>query len=75
MKEVQDRLRHSDIKTTMNIYTHVTEKERGNSNEVCPVYEPVTFVKNMNNVNRNVKDKKEKGWNLVTLEITWFQHF
>lgn len=26
LKEVQDRLGHSDIKTTMNIYTHVTQK-------------------------------------------------
>ncbi|MBF4501196.1 site-specific integrase [Savagea sp. SN6] len=26
LKEVQDRLGHSDIQTTMNIYTHVTEK-------------------------------------------------
>ncbi|WP_281381436.1 tyrosine-type recombinase/integrase [Geomicrobium halophilum] len=26
LKEVQDRLGHSDIKTTMNIYTHVTDK-------------------------------------------------
>lgn len=26
LKEVQDRLGHSDIKTTMNIYTHVTKK-------------------------------------------------
>nr|WP_232725600.1 hypothetical protein [Bacillus sp. FJAT-44742] len=25
MKEVQERLGHSDIKVTMNIYTHVTD--------------------------------------------------
>ena len=25
---VQERLGHSNIKTTMNIYTHVTEKQR-----------------------------------------------
>lgn len=28
LKEVQDRLGHSDIKTTMDIYTHVTEKAK-----------------------------------------------
>lgn len=28
IKEVQDRLGHADIKTTMNIYAHVTEKKR-----------------------------------------------
>lgn len=28
IKEVQDRLGHSDIKTTMNIYAHVTEKAK-----------------------------------------------
>ncbi|WP_409366805.1 site-specific integrase [Lysinibacillus sp. 38-6] len=28
IKEVQDRLGHSDIQTTMNIYTHVTEKAK-----------------------------------------------
>ena len=28
LKEVQDRLGHSDIKTTMNIYAHVTEKKK-----------------------------------------------
>lgn len=26
LKEVQDRLGHSDIQTTLNIYTHVTDK-------------------------------------------------
>jgi len=28
IKEVQDRLGHSDIKTTMDIYTHVTQKAK-----------------------------------------------
>lgn len=28
LKEVQDRLGHSDIQTTMNIYTHITEKSQ-----------------------------------------------
>lgn len=27
IKEVQERLGHSDIKTTMNIYAHVTKKD------------------------------------------------
>ena len=30
IQEVQDRLGHSDLKTTMNIYAHVTEKQRDN---------------------------------------------
>ncbi|MEX3746540.1 tyrosine-type recombinase/integrase [Lysinibacillus xylanilyticus] len=28
LKEVQDHLGHSDVKTTMNIYTHVTKKKQ-----------------------------------------------
>ena len=28
IKEVQDRLGHADIKTTMNIYAHVTEEKK-----------------------------------------------
>lgn len=28
IQEVQDRLGHSDLKTTMSIYAHVTEKQR-----------------------------------------------
>ncbi|MBF0713552.1 site-specific integrase [Gemella sp. GH3] len=28
IKEVQERLGHADVKTTMNIYTHVTEKQQ-----------------------------------------------
>ncbi|PCF64391.1 site-specific integrase, partial [Staphylococcus intermedius] len=30
VQEVQNRLGHSDIQTTMNIYAHVTEKQRDN---------------------------------------------
>ena len=30
IQEVQDRLGHSDLKTTMSIYAHVTEKHRDN---------------------------------------------
>ncbi|WP_309501258.1 tyrosine-type recombinase/integrase [Lysinibacillus sphaericus] len=28
LKEVQDRLDHSDVQTTMNIYAHVTKKAK-----------------------------------------------
>lgn len=28
VKEVQDRLGHSDVQTTLNIYTHVTKKQK-----------------------------------------------
>lgn len=28
LKEVQDRLGHSDVQTTMNIYAHVTKKAK-----------------------------------------------
>lgn len=28
IKEVQDRLGHTDVQTTMNIYAHVTEKKK-----------------------------------------------
>lgn len=31
LKEVQDRLGHSDSKTTMDIYTHVTKKAQENA--------------------------------------------
>lgn len=33
LQEVQERLGHSDIKTTMDIYTHVTEKKRQETGE------------------------------------------
>ena len=34
LEEVQDRLGHTDIKTTMNIYTHVTEKRKEKTAEL-----------------------------------------
>ena len=33
VKKVQARLGHSDIKTTLDIYTHVTERQREKSAE------------------------------------------
>lgn len=33
IKEVQDRLGHSDIKTTINIYAHVTKKAKTDTAE------------------------------------------
>lgn len=38
IKEVQDRLGHSDIKTTMDIYTHVTETTRNKVQDVLLNY-------------------------------------
>lgn len=38
MQVVQERLGHSDIQTTMNIYTHVTENSRDNSAELFANY-------------------------------------
>ncbi|MCW6663298.1 site-specific integrase [Aerococcaceae bacterium NML190073] len=38
VKEVQARLGHSDIKTTLDIYTHVTEKQREESAEKFAKY-------------------------------------
>ena len=38
IKEVQDRLGHSDIQTTMNIYTHVTEKAKEKTAEKFAKY-------------------------------------
>ena len=36
IQEVQDRLGHSDLKTTMSIYAHVTEKQRDNmADKIC----------------------------------------
>ncbi|TKI66594.1 hypothetical protein FC752_04190 [Lysinibacillus varians] len=31
IKEVQERLRHTDVKTTIDIYTHVTKKTKANT--------------------------------------------
>lgn len=33
IKEVQDRLGHTDVKTTMDIYTHVSEKAKAEAVE------------------------------------------
>jgi site-specific recombinase XerD len=38
IKEVQDRLGHSDIKVTMNIYAHVTEKAKEKTAEKFAKY-------------------------------------
>lgn len=38
IKEVQDRLGHNDIQTTMNIYTHVTEKAKETTVEKFAAY-------------------------------------
>ena len=38
MKDVQERLGHSDVQTTMNIYTHVTENSRENSAKLFANY-------------------------------------
>jgi integrase len=34
IKEVQDRLGHSDVKTTMDIYNHLTEEAKGKTVEL-----------------------------------------
>lgn len=38
VKSVQDRLGHSDVQTTLQIYTHVTEKMKNNSGEKFQKY-------------------------------------
>ncbi|QFF98777.1 site-specific integrase [Psychrobacillus glaciei] len=38
IKDVQDRLGHTDIKTTMNVYTHVTQKMKDNTAEKFAKY-------------------------------------
>lgn len=38
MKDVKERLGHSDIKTTMNIYTHVTESSKSKSAQLFAKY-------------------------------------
>ncbi|HHU6751554.1 TPA: tyrosine-type recombinase/integrase [Staphylococcus pseudintermedius] len=38
VQDVQDRLGHSDIQTTMNVYAHVTEKQRDNIAEKFAKY-------------------------------------
>lgn len=38
MKDVMERLGHSDIQTTMNIYTHVTKSSRDNSAQMFAKY-------------------------------------
>lgn len=41
---VQDRLGHSYVKTTLNIYTHVTKKSQRRSNtEVCELFRRSNF--------------------------------
>lgn len=38
IKEVQDRLGHSDVQTTMNIYAHVSKKAKENTAEKFAKY-------------------------------------
>ena len=38
MKDVMERLGHSDIQTTMNVYTHVTKSSRDNSAQMFAKY-------------------------------------
>lgn len=38
VKDVQDRIGHTDIKTTMNVYTHVTQKMKDNTAEKFAKY-------------------------------------
>ncbi|MBD7945271.1 site-specific integrase [Psychrobacillus sp. Sa2BUA9] len=38
LKDVQDRIGHTDIKTTMNVYTHVTQKMKDNTAEKFAKY-------------------------------------
>jgi len=38
IKDVQDRIGHTDIKTTMNVYTHVTQKMKDNTAEKFAKY-------------------------------------
>ena len=38
MKEVQERLGHTNIKTTMDIYTHVTDSKKAETTEKLANY-------------------------------------
>lgn len=38
IKEVQDRLGHSDIKTTMNIYAHVSKEKKEQTADIFAQY-------------------------------------
>lgn len=40
---VQDRLGHSDVKTTLDIYTHVTTSQRRRYTEVCELFSRLYF--------------------------------
>ncbi len=38
IKEVQERLGHTDVKTTMDIYTHVTKKTKASTLDKFEAY-------------------------------------
>jgi len=60
MKDVQERLGHSDIQTTMNIYTHVTENSRENSAKLF--FELCGVLKYLNTY-LNILDNKKNRHN------------
>ena len=60
MKDVQERLEHSDIQTTINIYTHVTENSRENSAKLF--FELCGVLKYLNTY-LNILDNKKKRHN------------
>ncbi|MBL1223706.1 site-specific integrase [Enterococcus sp. BWR-S5] len=53
MKQVQSRLGHTTIKTTMNVYTHVTKESKEATAEIFS-----TFMRTKNNLGQSLGQKK-----------------
>lgn len=53
MKQVQSRLGHSNIKTTMNVYTHVTKEGKEETADIFGDY-----MKNGKNLGQSLGQKK-----------------
>ena len=58
MKDVQERLGHSDIQTTMNIYTHLTENSAKLFFELCGV---LKYLNTYLNILDNKKDRHNRN--------------
>ncbi len=60
IKEVQVRLGHTDVRTTMDIYTHISEQKKEETADRFADYMNKLYEEEEGMVKRMVKDKKKR---------------